>query len=150
MKTKLVPLLLGCAALALLLPQRVLAGPGDPIPGRDVVLQGDPSTIVVARGKTNRTGTVIFRRLDSGRYRLISEISLPNGDFGRVRVQVNLLGGKSLKVLSFPVKTTGGGAAGPASYSAMVNFRFVLPRSQTNEKQNISCRLTGLPVPAVP
>jgi len=38
-------------------------GPEDPIPGRDVVLQGDPSGLGVFTGKTDAKGNATFSKL---------------------------------------------------------------------------------------
>lgn len=45
-----------------------LAAPGDPIPGTEVGLEGDPEGIIVAEGVTNRIGQVDLGVLAPGRY----------------------------------------------------------------------------------
>jgi hypothetical protein len=70
MKTNLVRVALVCAALALPA-TAAFAKQGDPIPGTVVGLEGDPGSIVIARGVTDSEGKVSFGNLAPGNYVLV-------------------------------------------------------------------------------
>lgn len=59
---------LAAVAFAFLSVSMVQARQGDPVPSRDIVLEGDPSSIVAATGKTDAKGNARFTELKPGRY----------------------------------------------------------------------------------
>lgn len=65
---KFTALLAACISAVALVASLAHAKQGDPIPNRDIVLQGDPSSIVVGRGKTDAKGSISFGKLEPGRY----------------------------------------------------------------------------------
>jgi hypothetical protein len=59
------------AAILIALPLFALAGPGDPISGIPIGLEGDPGSVVISQTETNRAGVAVFRNVKPGKYRLI-------------------------------------------------------------------------------
>lgn len=78
MKAILLVASLGCAALVLISPLSALAINGEPIPGTDVGLEGDPNGIVIATTKSDADGRFEFKNVKAGKYRLV--IQSPQGD----------------------------------------------------------------------
>lgn len=65
------------------------AGPGDPIPGTEVGLEGDPQGIVAPR-TTDRQGNVVFADLTPGRYAVfIPDASRLRAPIG-IRISTNI------------------------------------------------------------
>jgi hypothetical protein len=62
---------LGSAALVLISPPLAFAAPGDPIPGVEVGLEGDPEGVLVATALTDANGKFEFKGLKAGKYRLV-------------------------------------------------------------------------------
>lgn len=75
-----------CAALALLTAAHAWAAQGDPLPGKDIGLEGDTQPITV-RGRTDAKGLVVFANLKAGRYVVVMPDS--SGLPGPVRLRIS-------------------------------------------------------------
>ena len=94
------------AALALISASMVHARQGDPIPGRDIVLEGDPNAAVAATAKTDAKGNARFMELKPGRYAIATpDISQFKGP---VVIAVSVNGGPAIN--SEPLKASKGKA----------------------------------------
>lgn len=111
-------LLAACIATVALVASLAHAKQGDPIPNRDIVLEEDPGTSIVARGKADAKGSVNFGKLVPGRY----VVAVPDlSEFkGPLVIAVSVNG--AAPVLSEPLKPGKGKA-----YAMDRNGRKLMP-----------------------
>ncbi|WP_340643792.1 carboxypeptidase-like regulatory domain-containing protein [Phenylobacterium sp.] len=115
-----------CAALALLAAPQAGAAQGDPIPGRDIVLEGDPGAITVARAVTDAKGAVTFRNLKAGRYVVVMPNTSGLPGPARLRISADVT---TLRVQNYLFNNTSG-QGGKAYAIDEAGKRLVIPMAR--------------------
>lgn len=115
----LVAVVSACAASLVWTTAPAYAGPGDPIPGVGVGLEGDPEGVAVAKGATDREGSITFSNLKPGRYRVV----LTDKSKLKVPVRVTISGTAAAPQVSEPIAE---GQPGSKAYALGKDGRWIL------------------------
>lgn len=120
--------IIACAATLAWTTAPAYAGPGDPIPGVGVGLEGDPEGVAVAKGVTDREGNVTFNNLKPGRYRVVLTDRLKL----KVPVRVTITATTTAPMVSEPIAE---GQPGSKSYALGKDGRWILTEIGTPSPQ---------------